>query len=136
MARCLGGHPGSAGVSAASSKDPASAGETPALPGYLSAEQLIALIENSGLRGRGGAGFPTAAKWRLARAQPGETKYVICNGDEGDPGAFMDRMLLESFPFRVIEGLAIAAVAGGAPQGLFFIPSAYPFAPEPVPAAL
>jgi len=117
---------------------PGSAGETPALPGgeHLSAEQLIALIEASGLRGRGGAGFPTAAKWRMARQQPGETKYVICNGDEGDPGAFMDRMLLESFPYRIIEGLALAAVAVGAHEGIFYIRHEYPLAVKRVRAAL
>lgn len=102
----------------------------------LSPEQLIACIEASGLRGRGGAGFATAAKWRLARQQPGETKYVICNGDEGDPGAFMDRMLLESFPFRIIEGLALAAVAVGAHEGIFYIRHEYPLAVKRVRAAL
>ncbi|MEK7708007.1 MAG: hypothetical protein AAB380_08440, partial [Verrucomicrobiota bacterium] len=80
-------------------------------------EEIISIIEKSGLRGRGGAGFPTAQKWRVVREQPGDVKYVICNGDEGDPGAFMDRMILESFPFRIIEGLAIAAVAVGAREG-------------------
>ena len=70
----------------------------------LPPEAIITTIEQSGLRGRGGAGFPTGQKWRMVRKQPGDTKYVICNGDEGDPGAFMDRMILESFPYRVIEG--------------------------------
>jgi len=102
----------------------------------LSPEDLIGLIDRSGLRGRGGAGFPTANKWRLARQQPGEVKYVICNGDEGDPGAFMDRMLLESFPYRIIEGLAIAAVAVGAHEGLFYIRHEYPLAVKRVRAAL
>ncbi len=102
----------------------------------LSSEELIKLIEASGLRGRGGGGFPTGSKWRLARQQPGATKYVICNGDEGDPGAFMDRMLLESFPFRIIEGLAIAAVAVGAHEGIFYIRHEYPLAVKRVRAAL
>jgi NADH-quinone oxidoreductase subunit F len=102
----------------------------------LSPEALIDLIEQSGLRGRGGAGFPTGAKWRLARRQPGEVKYVICNGDEGDPGAFMDRMILESFPFRVIEGLAIAAVAVGAHEAFFYIRHEYPLAVARVRAAI
>jgi len=99
-------------------------------------EEIIKTIENSGLRGRGGAGFPTGRKWRLVRRQPGETKYVICNGDEGDPGAFMDRMILESFPYRVIEGLAIAAVAVGAHEALFYVRHEYPQALRRVKAAL
>ena len=83
------------------------------------------MISASGLRGRGGAGFPTGRKWSLARAQPAP-KYVICNGDEGDPGAFMDRLVLESDPHRVVEGLAIAACAMGAEEGLFYIRAEYP----------
>ena len=109
----------------------------PASPGQdLSPEQIIELVEQAGLRGRGGAGFPTATKWRLARRQPSQTKYVICNGDEGDPGAFMDRMLLESFPYRIIEGLAIAAVAVGAHEGIFYIRHEYPLAVRRIRAAL
>jgi NADH-quinone oxidoreductase subunit F len=104
--------------------------------GALSAEQIISTIEQSGLRGRGGAGFPTGQKWRVVRAQPGEVKYVICNGDEGDPGAFMDRMILESFPYRVIEGLAVAAVAVGAHDAIFYIRHEYPQALRRVRAAL
>jgi NADH-quinone oxidoreductase subunit F len=99
-------------------------------------EQIIDIIERSGLRGRGGAGFPTGSKWRLGRKQAGDLKYVICNGDEGDPGAFMDRMLLESFPFRIIEGLAIAAVAVGAHDGIFYIRHEYPLAVKRVRAAI
>jgi NADH-quinone oxidoreductase subunit F len=106
------------------------------LSSLLSPEQLIATIERAGLRGRGGAGFPTAAKWKMARRQPGDVKYVICNGDEGDPGAFMDRMLLESFPYRIIEGLAIAAVAIGAHDGIFYIRHEYPLAVRRVRAAI
>jgi NADH-quinone oxidoreductase subunit F len=102
----------------------------------LTADDLISLIERSGLRGRGGAGFPTGKKWRLARQQNGDTKYVICNGDEGDPGAFMDRMLLESFPYRIIEGLAIAAVAVGAHDCIFYIRHEYPLAVKRVRVAL
>jgi NADH-quinone oxidoreductase subunit F len=105
-------------------------------PGPLTPEQVISIIEHSGLRGRGGAGFSTGAKWKLARQQPGEVKYVICNGDEGDPGAFMDRMLLESFPYRIIEGLAIAAVAVGAHEGIFYIRHEYPLAVKRVRAAI
>lgn len=106
--------------------------------GARSAEQneIISTIEKSGLRGRGGAGFPTGQKWRVVSQQASETKYVICNGDEGDPGAFMDRMILESFPFRVIEGLAIAAVAVGAREGIFYIRHEYPLAVKRVRAAI
>jgi NADH-quinone oxidoreductase subunit F len=104
--------------------------------GRLLPEGIIEVIERSGLRGRGGAGFPTASKWRLASKQSADVKYVICNGDEGDPGAFMDRMLLESFPFRLIEGLAIAAVAVGAHQGIFYIRHEYPLAVKRVRAAI
>ncbi|MCC6823435.1 MAG: NAD(P)H-dependent oxidoreductase subunit E [Verrucomicrobia subdivision 3 bacterium] len=99
-------------------------------------EGIISTIEKSGLRGRGGAGFPSGQKWRVVSQQTNATKYVICNGDEGDPGAFMDRMILESFPFRVIEGLAIAAVAVGAREGIFYIRHEYPLAVKRVRAAI
>jgi NADH-quinone oxidoreductase subunit F len=102
----------------------------------LTPDDIIQIIEQSGLRGRGGAGFPTGPKWRLGRQQAAETKYVICNGDEGDPGAFMDRMLLESFPFRIIEGLAVGAVAIGAHEGIFYIRHEYPLAVRRVRAAI
>jgi NADH-quinone oxidoreductase subunit F len=91
-------------------------------------KEIITEIRESGLRGRGGAGFPSAIKWETVRRSEAETKYVICNGDEGDPGAFMDRMLLESFPYRVIEGMTIAALAVGAHQGYFYIRAEYPWA--------
>ncbi len=133
LARCLPSE--SDGTPPASFNKTERAGEAPSLS-RLSAGQLIDCVEASGLRGRGGAGFPTAAKWRLARQQPGDTKYVICNGDEGDPGAFMDRMLLESFPYRIIEGLAMAAVAVGAHEGIFYIRHEYPLAVKRVRAAL
>jgi NADH-quinone oxidoreductase subunit F len=94
----------------------------------LAPEAVIEAIANSGLRGRGGAGFPTGTKWKLARANADPVKYVICNGDEGDPGAFMDRLVLESDPHRVLEGLAIAAYAVGATQGYFYIRAEYPLA--------
>jgi NADH-quinone oxidoreductase subunit F len=97
---------------------------------------IIKAIETSGLRGRGGAGFPTGQKWRLVRQQAEPIKYVICNGDEGDPGAFMDRMILESFPYRVIEGLTIAAVAVGAHEAIFYVRHEYPQALRRVRAAL
>ena len=85
-------------------------------------------IDKSGLRGRGGAGFPTGKKWQVVKDQESLEKYVICNGDEGDPGAFMDRMLLESYPFRIIEGMLIAGYATGASHGIFYIRAEYPLA--------
>jgi NADH-quinone oxidoreductase subunit F len=91
-------------------------------------DQIIDTVDRSGLRGRGGAGFPSGRKWRTVRDAPGDDKYVICNGDEGDPGAFMDRMLLESFPYRVLEGMMIAARAVGARRGIFYIRHEYPLA--------
>ena len=102
----------------------------------LEPEQILNEVETSGLRGRGGAGFPTHIKWRAVRAQDNPTKYVICNGDEGDPGAFMDRMLLESIPFRVIEGMAIAACALDSHEGIFYIRAEYPLAVKRVREAI
>jgi NADH-quinone oxidoreductase subunit F len=99
-------------------------------------ERVLADIRESGLRGRGGAGFPTGRKWTLGREQPGDIKYVICNGDEGDPGAFMDRLILESDPHRVLEGLAIAAFAIGATEGYLYIRAEYPKAVHHVRAAI
>ncbi len=90
--------------------------------------EAIEVIERSGLRGRGGAGFPTARKWRIVNGIEAAGKYVICNGDEGDPGAFMDRMLMESFPFRVIEGMMIAAFAVRANKGYIYVRAEYPSA--------
>ena len=104
--------------------------------GELQPEQVVETIDKAGLRGRGGAGFPSGIKWRIVQQQSGDEKYVICNGDEGDPGAFMDRMILESFPFRVIEGMAIAAVAAGAHEGIFYIRHEYPLAVKRVRAAI
>ena len=80
-------------------------------------EEIISEIEKSGLKGRGGAGFPTSLKWQAIRAQVEKERFVVLNGDEGDPGAFMDRMLMESYPFRVLEGMAIAAHTVGATRG-------------------
>jgi NADH-quinone oxidoreductase subunit F len=94
----------------------------------LSNEEIIGIIKSSGLRGRGGAGFPTGNKWEIFHKSSGDRKYVVCNGDEGDPGAFMDRMLLESFPFRVIEGMIIGALSTGANEGIFYIRAEYPLA--------
>ncbi len=94
----------------------------------LTPEQIIATIAESGLRGRGGAGFPTGTKWRLARAAKDEHKYVICNADEGDPGAFMDRSTLEGDPHSILEGMAIAAYAIAADQGYIYVRAEYPHA--------
>ncbi|MCZ4693844.1 proton-conducting membrane transporter [Ancylomarina euxinus] len=96
----------------------------------LSPNQIIDEIEKSGLKGRGGAGFPSAIKWRMVNKVQSDKKYIICNGDEGDPGAFMDRMLLESYPFRIIEGIIIAAYAVGATEGRLYIRAEYPLAVE------
>jgi len=94
----------------------------------IAPEDVIKILINSGLRGRGGAGFPTGKKWKIFSEAEGNPKYVVCNGDEGDPGAFMDRMLLESFPYRVIEGMLIAGFATGANEGIFYIRAEYPLA--------
>ena len=99
-------------------------------------QSIIKAIADSGLRGRGGAGFSTGRKWLISSNTPGELKYVVCNGDEGDPGAFMDRMLLESFPFRVIEGMIIAGFATGAREGVFYIRAEYPLAVTRIRIAL
>lgn len=102
----------------------------------LSPEEVIDAIDRSGLRGRGGAGFPTGAKWRITRRALGDTRYVVCNGDEGDPGAFMDRMLLESYPFRVLEGAIIAAYAVGAAEAVVYIRTEYHLAVRRVREAI
>lgn len=91
-------------------------------------ELVIAEIKASGLRGRGGAGFPTHLKWSLTRQSPGELKYIICNADEGDPGAFMDRSILESDPHSVVEGMLIAGLAIGASRGYIYCRAEYPLA--------
>ena len=89
---------------------------------------MIHQITESGLRGRGGGGYPTGLKWGTVAKACGDLKYVICNGDEGDPGAFMDRSVLESDPQRVIEGMAIAAYAVGASKGYIYVRAEYPLA--------
>lgn len=91
----------------------------------MSPEEVIEQIETSGLRGRGGAGFPTGRKWRSCREVPSDIKYMLCNGDEGDPGAFMDRSILEGDPHSVLEGLIIGAYAIGARYGYFYIRNEY-----------
>lgn len=94
----------------------------------FSQDEVIEEITNSGLRGRGGAGFPTGKKWKICREAKGNIKYMICNADEGDPGAFMNRSLLEGDPHAVLEGLLIAAYAIGASEGYIYIRAEYPLA--------
>ena len=96
----------------------------------MTPQQVIDEVLASGIRGRGGAGFPTGKKWQFAANQKSEIKYVVCNGDEGDPGAFMDRSILEGNPFEVIEGMMIAGYAFGASQGYFYVRAEYPVAVE------
>ena len=91
-------------------------------------QEVIDIVKASGLRGRGGAGFPTGLKWQFEKDQPGDEKYVICNADEGDPGAFMDRSILEGDPNAILEGMAIMAYAVGAHQGYVYIRAEYPIA--------
>jgi NADH-quinone oxidoreductase subunit F len=93
-------------------------------------DRIIREVEISGLRGRGGGGFPTARKWRSAREAPGEPRYLICNGDEGDPGAFMDRSVMEGNPHLVLEGMIIAAFAIGSHEGYIYVRNEYPLAVE------
>jgi NADH-quinone oxidoreductase subunit F len=117
--------------------DPMNIDEYIALGGYTSLSkfldsmtpvEVIGIIKASGLRGRGGAGFPTGKKWELCRRQLGEVKYVICNADEGDPGAYMDRSIMEGNPHRVLEGMIVGAYAIGAQQGFVYIRNEYPLA--------
>jgi bidirectional [NiFe] hydrogenase diaphorase subunit len=99
-------------------------------------EEVIDVIDASGLRGRGGAGYPTGRKWRLLAAATGEQKYVVANGDEGDPGAYMDRTIMETDPHRVLEGIAIAAYATGATQAYVYVRAEYPLAIERLERAI
>jgi len=96
----------------------------------MTPEDVISEIKASGLRGRGGAGFPTGLKWEMCRKAPGDTKFIICNADEGDPGAFMDRSIIEGNPHSVIEGMMIAGYAVGSSHGYVYIRAEYPFAVE------
>ncbi|MCC5829503.1 MAG: SLBB domain-containing protein [Phycisphaeraceae bacterium] len=125
--------------------DPESFEDYVAADGYLAAErclcelepeQVIEVIKSSGLRGRGGAGFSTGLKWQLTREVPAKERFVICNGDEGDPGAYMDRSVLEDDPHAVIEGLLIAGYAIGAAEGIFYIRAEYPLAVDRVQQAI
>jgi len=99
-------------------------------------EKIVDEIKRSGLRGRGGAGFPTGIKWELARNAAGEQKFIVCNADEGDPGAFMDRSLLEADPHAVLEGMAIGARAIGANRGFVYVRDEYPHAVRMVTRAI
>src|SRR3990172_10881760 len=92
----------------------------------MTPEQIIAEIKRSGLRGRGGGGFPTGVKWELCRKAPGDTKYIICNADEGNPGCFQDRGVIESNPHSLLEGMIIGAYAIGANEGFIYIRHEYP----------
>ncbi len=102
----------------------------------MSTTDTIEVVRKSGLRGRGGGGFPTALKWKFASGNADSQKYIICNGDEGDPGAFMDRSLLEGDPHRVLEGMMIAAYAIGASKGFFYIRAEYPLAIKRIKQAI
>ncbi|HEB36878.1 MAG TPA: NADH-quinone oxidoreductase subunit NuoF [Candidatus Aminicenantes bacterium] len=117
--------------------DPTNIEDYLALDGYqalanvlfnMTSEEVIAEIKDSGLRGRGGGGFPTGKKWEICREFESETKYIICNADEGDPGAYMDRSLLEGNPHSVIEGMIIGAYAIGASEGIIYVRGEYPLA--------
>ena len=99
-------------------------------------DEVWQLVLDSGLRGRGGGGFPTGMKWKFAAASNDPEKYVVCNGDEGDPGAFMDRSILEDNPLAVIEGMAIAGYAIGASEGYFYIRAEYPTAVKRIKATI
>ena len=99
-------------------------------------QQIIDVIKSSGLRGRGGAGFPTWKKWEILSAQRSEEKFVICNGDEGDPGAFMDRAVLEGDPHSVLEGLQIASIATGATKCFIYVRAEYPLAVRTIKHAI
>ncbi|MGA1867531.1 MAG: NADH-quinone oxidoreductase subunit NuoF [bacterium] len=94
----------------------------------LRSSEIIDEIERSGLRGRGGGGFPTGLKWKFAAQSPGDIKYVVCNADEGDPGAYMDRSILEGNPFSIVEGMIIAGKAIGAHEGYVYVRAEYPLA--------
>jgi len=125
--------------------DPTSIEEYAARGGYqalarvlldLTPPGVIDEVLGSGLRGRGGAGFPTGRKWQICHDAPGQPKYVICNGDEGDPGAYMDRTVLESDPYSVIEGMVIGGYAIGAREGYLYVRDEYPLAVERVTQAV
>ncbi len=102
----------------------------------MTPEEIIHEVKEAGLRGRGGAGFPTGSKWQMCRATTGDDKYVVCNADEGDPGAFMDRSILEADPHAVLEGMAIGARAIGASKGFIYVRTEYPLALKRIKIAI
>ena len=102
----------------------------------MTPEGIVKEISEAGLRGRGGGGFPTGKKWEQVLRQPGPDKYVVCNGDEGDPGAFMDRSMMEGDPHRVLEGMIIAGIATQAHQGYIYVRAEYPLAVERLSMAI
>ena len=102
----------------------------------MSQDDVVNVMLASGLRGRGGAGFPTGRKWMFAKASKAEKKYVLCNADEGDPGAFMDRSVLEGDPHAIIEAMAIAAYTIGADQGYIYVRAEYPIAVQRLKIAI
>ena len=102
----------------------------------MTPEEIVETVKASGLRGRGGAGFPTGLKWELCRRSEGQPKYIVCNGDEGDPGAFMDRSIVEADPHAVLEGMLIGARAIGAREGFIYIRNEYPLAVERIQIAI
>ena len=102
----------------------------------MSPDEVIEIVDKSGLRGRGGAGFPTGKKWRATRDAKGDTKYVVCNADEGDPGAFMDRSILEGDPHAVLEAMEIAGYAVGAEKGYIYVRAEYPIAVQRLKIAI
>ncbi len=115
--------------------DPESIDDYIATDGYAALRKVLAestptdvieTVKASGLRGRGGAGFSTGMKWQFAQGAPGDKKYIVCNADEGDPGAFMDRSVLEGDPHSVLEGMAICAYAIGADEGYIYVPRRVP----------
>ena len=103
---------------------------------HMTQQEVVDEVLKSGLRGRGGGGFPTGRKWQFALNQNNPEKYVVCNGDEGDPGAFMDRSILEGNPLAVIEGMVIAGYAIGAQNGYFYVRAEYPIAVERLQIAI
>ena len=104
--------------------------------GHMRPDQVIDEIERAGLRGRGGAGFPTAPKWRACRAAAGQRRFVVCNGDEGDPGAFKDRSLMEGDPHAILEGMIVGGFAVGAHEGRIYVRDEYPLAVATLTAAI
>ncbi|MBN1777388.1 MAG: 4Fe-4S binding protein [Clostridiales bacterium] len=124
--------------------DPTDINEYIALGGYAQAEkalgmkpeEICSLMMDSGLRGRGGGGFPTGKKWDLTRLNESDQKYIICNGDEGDPGAFMDSAVMEGNPHSILEGMMIAAMAIGATEGYVYVRAEYPLAVKRIRAAV